>query len=732
VPAPAAILVDDWSFQPETGELVKRGAPVHLQDLPAQVLDALLSRPGELVTREELIARLWPRGAIDVETGLNSAVRKLRSALDDDADAPRYVETVPRKGYRFIGRITTPESTPVPPPTLVPPVAPPSSTRRTGLRVGIATAVAIIGAAIAWLAFAPDSPPDAARAASHPLDAVGRLRLAILPFENLSADDANELLADGLHEELLATLTSRAPNLDVISRTTMRLYRATPKPAREIARELDVSHVLAGSVRREGRTVRLTLQLIDGHRDTQLWSRSFDRELGDAMHLQSQVATEVASQLAVKLSGNIAELPPSDSQAAHDRYIEALRSMDATNAFRSRDRQLAAERLLDAAIALDPDFAAAYLERSRIRLAKFMSSQDTSEANRAALRADLAKVRNLTGEAPPLLISEAEYAQLIEMNPDQALRLLRRGEELNPNSSEVFHVVAQTLASMNDAPQALAYFERAARLDPGNALIVADWASCLRMDGRGAEAMRVTHDFDNRYPGRITYGWRLYAFTGSLERAEAEIARLDASDAAARLAVRFDILRLGGRLDELATLLDETSLDTIPNVTFAGFSLPAVGRKPVAEMRGWVHLLRHDPVAATRDGDSVLEFVASEPVTRWNAWHLRLLAAEGALFKGDRPRATAEARAALMLAPERVHVATSRYARAVAARVLAWSGATDDAAALLVTLATRFPRTGPADIARDPLYAVPLADNMSYKRLARDLEAEIAANQHLQ
>lgn len=156
-----------------------------------------------------------------------------------------------------------------------------------------------------------------------------------------------------------------------------------------------------------------------------------------------------------------------------------------------------------------------------------------------------------------------------------------------------------------------------------------------------------------------------------------------------------------------------------------------MGRKPVAELQGWAKLLERDAVAAARDGRVVLDFAAHEPVTKWNAWYLRLLAAEGALFTGDRVRAAEDARAALAMAPPNVHTGIQRYVRAQAARVLAWAGATDEAEHLLEQLSTAFPTIGPAEITRDPLYSIPLAEHPRYKVLEQRLEAEIAANQGL-
>ncbi|HET9474920.1 MAG TPA: hypothetical protein VFO82_13565 [Steroidobacteraceae bacterium] len=559
-----------------------------------------------------------------------------------------------------------------------------------------------------------------------------RLRLAVLPFENLSPDPANAFFTDGMHEEILAAIANRAANLEVISRTTMRVYRDATKSVREIAKELHVTHVLEGSVRREGQTVRLTLQLVDARSDTHMWSKNFDRRLNDTIALQSAVAEEVGSQLAVKLSGNIGELPQSANPDAYDLYLKSQLSMMTIHAARSPRVQLEALELVERALGLDGTFAAAYLARARIRMAMFVSSHDVTEPHLAALRADLAAARGMMGDTPPLLVTEAAYARLVEFDRAKAGRLLEVAERMNPYGSEVALNLARFLAVEGRRDEALGYYRKAAQLDPGNPLVTSDWATELKLARRAEDALRVTRDFDSRYPGAITYGWRLFAFTGHLQRFEHEIVRRDAlSNPEAQFAARFNVLLYSRRFPELRTLIEQTDLDTIPQSQAGMLTIPAIGRKPLAELHGWVNLLEQDFVAAARDGRVLLEFAAHEPVTKWNAWYLRMRAAEGALYTGDKAQAAVEARSALALAPGNIHPGIELYSRALAARILAWADAGDEAVALLEQLSIAYPMFGPAEITRDPLYSIPLSGNTRYKVLERKLEAEIAANQRL-
>ena len=285
---------DGWTLARQPLELWRDGQRLRLQDLPLQILELLVSKPQALVTRDELTAHLWPKGVVDFDAGLNTAMRKLRVALGDGADTPKYIETVPRQGYRFIAELSSTEA---------PAVELPSLSSRPRRKAGWIVFSAFLVACIAfgvWLNLNQPATPK-------------HFRIAVLPFENLTSDPADAFFTDGMHEEILSTLAGRAPDLEVISRTTMMLYRATPKPVRQIAKELGVTHVLEGTVRRDGNKVRVTLQLVDARNDRQLWMESYDRTLADAMTLQTEVATQVTSKLALRLSANPARPAPPDS-----------------------------------------------------------------------------------------------------------------------------------------------------------------------------------------------------------------------------------------------------------------------------------------------------------------------------------------------------------------------------------------------------------------------------------
>ena len=223
---------------------------MRLQDQPFEILRLMLEHAGDVVTRDELRQRLWPDGTfVDFEHSLNAAIKRLRAALGDDADHPRFVETVPRRGYRFI---------------------------------------ASVGA------------PDAAPVAAAPAP---KLRLAVLPFSNLSDDSAQEYFSDGLTEEMIAQLgTLLRGRIGVLARWSSMVFKGSLQRAREVGEALRADYLLEGSVRREANRVRITARLIETREETQLWSDTYERSVTDYLSLQTEVATRIARSLAMELS----------------------------------------------------------------------------------------------------------------------------------------------------------------------------------------------------------------------------------------------------------------------------------------------------------------------------------------------------------------------------------------------------------------------------------------------
>jgi TolB-like protein/DNA-binding winged helix-turn-helix (wHTH) protein len=280
-------------------ELRKVGKLLPLQGQPFQLLAMLLKRPGELVTREELQAVLWPQTIVDFDHGLNKAVSKIRDALGDSTENPRFIQTVARRGYRFLADVTAVDRTRFES----------AASERVSINLTDAGAVPpmkrfwrLAAWAMAGLAMALFLFVAVLRITSTSKESLPQVHsLAVLPFENLSGDPSQEYFADGMTDELITQL-ARISALGVISRSSAMSYKHLQTPLATIARELNVDAVIEGSVLRSGERVRITAQLIRVPADEHIWAQSFEGNLGDTLVLQSQVAQTVADRIRVTLS----------------------------------------------------------------------------------------------------------------------------------------------------------------------------------------------------------------------------------------------------------------------------------------------------------------------------------------------------------------------------------------------------------------------------------------------
>ena len=306
-PAPQpALRFGPYKVDVYAGELRKNGIKVHIQDKPLRLLGVLAGRHGKLVTREELHEELWPgQTFVEYEDGLNTAVRKLRETLSDHREKPRFIETVPRRGYRFIAPVQEVFDSPVAgleaDADLKVTTAPGQVTvrERRGpfgwVSVLVFAVVAAVCVYVAWKQFR-----------ARPQHAQGSVMLAVLPFENLTGDAGEEYVSDGFTEEIISQLGRlNHDQLRVIARTSMMTYKGSHKPVKEIAHELGVNYVLEGSIRKTDDGWRVTAQLIQADDQTHLWAHEYDRPLGDLVKLQGEVAQAVAQEILVQLSREV-------------------------------------------------------------------------------------------------------------------------------------------------------------------------------------------------------------------------------------------------------------------------------------------------------------------------------------------------------------------------------------------------------------------------------------------
>ena len=356
--SPSAVRVlrfDAFELDLREGELRKSGVRLRLQGQPIQVLAILMQTPGRVVTREELRTQLWPSDTfVDFDHSLNNAVLRIREALGDSAATPRYIETLPRRGYRFIGHIEEP-ATESPAPQAKPPIAASSPTATERIRrflvpsILLPSLLILAALGILWLV------PVLDRANAAPIHSI-----AVLPFNNLSGDASQNYLADGMTDQLITDL-AQARALRVISRTSVMRYRHTKKTLPEIARELNVDSIVEGSITRSGDRVRVTAQLLRANTDEHIWAQSYERNVGDILQLQSAVAQAIAEQVRADLTAQqMAHLrfAPTVDSAAYEDYLRGRYLF--TNYYFSVPQMKTSQDYFLKSIHKDPNFAPAY------------------------------------------------------------------------------------------------------------------------------------------------------------------------------------------------------------------------------------------------------------------------------------------------------------------------------------------------------------------------------------
>jgi len=567
-------------------------------------------------------------------------------------------------------------------------------------------------------------PTDDGCAPSIPAQTARKPRLAVLPFQNHSPDPANAFFADGLHCEILSTLAMRGKTMEVVPRTTMMMFRSTPQAIGRISAELAATHIMEGSVRREGDSVRVTVQLIEARTQQYRWSRTYDRQLVSALTLQTEISAEIVAHLTTEVSGDASQAAPvTIDPEAYDLYLKA-RLLQASGA---RDQ---AAILFDQSLSIDPSFGAAYAARAHIHGWMLVDNSDATEQRFRLLRADIDAARRLLGQAEPLLFPEAMDLDLVTDDHALTIQRLEAAEAAGASDSYVMWSRATMLMLNDRLDEAIPVVQAIAARDPGNIEWLQGVPGMLGAAHRPIEALRLRRVIMERFPQlphlATAQGRTIFGFSGKAAawRIAFDQVRSVFIDSYA-LAGEWDLLRFERRYADLKRALGNLTNRAIPVSPFGSLALICAGRRPTAVYLGWAELLNENTALAADAGHVVLEFVVHEPRTRWNPWFLKTLAAEAHLMIGNNCAAITAAREALMLMPRKKDTLRSRYASAVAARVFAWAGAEDEAVALLEQLAVLRPGLLPAEITRDPLYFIPLTENSRYRALAERLEVQI-------
>jgi TolB-like protein/DNA-binding winged helix-turn-helix (wHTH) protein len=443
-------------------QLRKNGSRIRISQQPVQVLAQLLERPGEVVTREELRQRLWPPDTfVDFDHGLNKSVQKLRDALGDSAESPRFIETIPRVGYRFIAPVTrgaqlgtsepdeqTANHIPVEPISDQSTLVSQTKSRTNAGWLWLAACVAMLLVGAGWMAHRKQG-RDGKMAPIH--------SLAVLPLNNLSGDHEQDYFADGMTDEL-TTMLAKDSTLRIVSRTSAMQYKGASRPLPEIAQALGVDGVVEGSVERSGDKVHMTLQLIQGSSDTHVWADSYDGNTNNVGSLPEEAAMAIAK----KTNSAVAERAPMRyvNPEAHDAYLRG------EHFWYSENGNEKAKIYFQKAVELQPDYAAGWLGLSQYYGGGMLDGHLNPKEGLAPMEAAAQKAVELDGSFPDAHIALCGSTFFKEHDWARADRECVRAIELDPRYSSAYHMRARIFAAVNRHEEGIAQEKIATELSP--------------------------------------------------------------------------------------------------------------------------------------------------------------------------------------------------------------------------------------------------------------------------
>jgi len=513
-------LAEGVEFDPSSDELYRGGRVSKLERIPAAVLRLLIEKQGQVVKREEIVERVWGKDVfLDTDNGINSAIRKVRQALKDDPDAPRFIQTISGRGYRFLGQAEADQKAVSPKSALeVSPLA------ETQAPIDQTAATASVGrkrflnrslvfflviAALAITATSWVLIRNAAKGTAHsPIHS-----LAVLPLQNLSGDPTQDYLADGMTESIIGRL-SAIRELRVISRTSSMRFKDTHLSVPEIARQLNVDAIVEGSVIRDGNRIRVHAQLIRAATDTHFWSESYDRELKDLLSLQSDVSQSIADKVEVTITEperqRLASVPPVPPEV-YENYLKGQFALQKSNNRADTEKSI---EFFQRAIEKDPSFAPAYLGLSD---AYFYLSTIFIGVRPEEVRPKSMDAARKALELDPQSVGAHLRLALLQMLDWQWARAeteFRRALELNPNSGAAHDGLAHWLAIQGRTDEALAWARRGRELDPFE-VSDSDLSWLLFLAHRFPEAVQESHiavSLQPDDPGALWYlGYALIA-----------------------------------------------------------------------------------------------------------------------------------------------------------------------------------------------------------------------------
>lgn len=478
------LVIGEYQFDGGAGQLWRGDEEIKLAPRASALLAALAERSMQVVTKQELIDRLWDGKAVG-DDALSSCVQELRRALGDDPRKPRVVETRHRRGYRLL------------------------------------------------LPVAPDATASSAAEKSPLLPPSDKASVAVLPFENLGGEQEQEYFADGVAEDILTAL-SRFPGLFVIARKSSFIYKGKTVGIRQIGRELGVRYVLEGSVRKAGERVRITGQLIQADTEAHIWADRYDGELSDVFALQDRITEAVVGAIAPSIrqaETERAQRKPPASLDAYDLYLRAW----ALYCTMTREANDEARELLERAIALDPNYASAMLLLSLVwdcRISQGWAAAAELAVVAAESRKYLQLAQQIDNHDPDVLTFQARAMAYVDGRHEEAIALIERALTLNPNSAATCTVAGWICVYAGQSERAIAHLQRSMRLNPLDPADFHTWAPLAHAFiqlGRDDEALEAARQATQRGPNYIA-AWRalsaILALTGRLEEAHAAMATL--------------------------------------------------------------------------------------------------------------------------------------------------------------------------------------------------------------
>jgi TolB-like protein/DNA-binding winged helix-turn-helix (wHTH) protein len=446
-------------------ELRRSGRALKLERIPMDLLILLLERDGQVVSRQEIVERLWGKDVfVDTEHGINTAIRKIRTALGEKIEHPRFIQTLSGKGYRFVpetlntnrnGTAAAAEKVSLPTEALNPPHPEAIQTKTDELLrsrwVGAAMGLLLVAAATVALNVTGLHDRVFARNQIGPIHSI-----AVLPLANLSGDASQEYFADGMTDELITALAKNR-SLRVVSRTSVMQYKGVRRPLPKIAQELGVDGILEGSVERSGNRVHMTAQLIYAATDTHIWAESYDRDLNGALSLPDELAQMVVHE--AKVVSAPVRPPRYISPEAHDSYLHGRYLWFGSNYTRSRE-------YFEKAIQLQPDYAAAWTGLGDSYAASAVGGEIPPQEAFAKAEASARKALALDDSLPEAHNSIAAFYLFNAWDWHRAESESARAVELNPNYAEGRHLHSYTLYALNRDDEALQEQKRATEIDP--------------------------------------------------------------------------------------------------------------------------------------------------------------------------------------------------------------------------------------------------------------------------